>query len=132
MKRGYDRTQRVADMIQKTLAQLLLQSDPRFSLVTVTSVTVSRDLSYAKVYVSVLEEDPAQIKMTLRLLNRSAKSFRYNLVQEVKLRIAPELKFVYDEAAARGFHLSNLIDEAIKKTEESEDENSEGNDESEK
>lgn len=115
-KRGFDRTQRVADLIQKTLAQMLLQdmTDNRFHLVTVTSVNMSRDLSYAKVYVSVLEEEADKIKQTVDALNRSAKSLRYHLAQSVDLRIAPELKFVYDESTARGFKISNLIDAAMK------------------
>lgn len=115
-KRGFDRTQRVADLIQKTLAQMLLQdmSDDRFHLVTVTSVNMSRDLSYAKVYVSVLQEEADKIKQTVDALNRSAKSLRYQLAQSVDLRIAPELKFVYDESTARGFKISNLIDAAMK------------------
>jgi len=117
MKRGYDRTRRVADLIQRTLAQMLLRDadDDRFRMVTVTGVTVSRDLSFAKVYVSMLFDDAVQIKSTLAALNRSAKSFRYHLAHEVDLRIAPELRFYYDESTAHGFRVSDLIDAAIKK-----------------
>lgn len=117
MKRGYDRTQRVGDLIQKTLAQMLLQDmgDDRFRLVTITGVTVSRDLSYAKIYVSVLMDEEEKIKATVTALNRSAKGLRYHLAHEVDLRIVPELKFVYDESTAHGFRLSTLIDAAVKK-----------------
>tara|TARA_R110000868_G_scaffold121729_2_gene322806 strand:+ start:441 stop:803 length:363 start_codon:yes stop_codon:yes gene_type:complete len=117
MKRGYDRTRRVADLLQKTLAQMLLQDmgDDRFRMVTVTGVTVSRDLSYAKIYVSMLFDDAEKIKQTLAALNRSAKSLRYHLAREVELRIVPELKFHYDESTATGFKVSDLIDAAIKK-----------------
>lgn len=119
MKRGFDRTQRVADLVQKTLANLLLQdmTDARFPLVTVTGVNVTRDLSYAKIYVSVLLDDEAKIKDTIKALNRSAKSLRYNLAREVDLRIIPELKFIYDESTAHGFRISTLIDSAVKKSE---------------
>lgn len=117
MKRGYDRGARVADLIQKSLAQLLLEdmSDERFRLVTVTSVDISRDLSYAKVYVTVLSDEEEKIKHTVMALNRAAKGLRYHLAKMVKLRIVPELKFVFDESTARGFRLSTLIDEAVKK-----------------
>lgn len=116
MKRGFDRTQRIGDLIHQSLAPMLLQSDDkRFHFVTVTGVTVSRDLSYAKIYVSTLIEDEAEVKQTLLALNRATKSFRYALAREVDLRIVPELKFYYDESTARGFHLSNLIDAAVKK-----------------
>lgn len=123
MKRGYERTQRVADLIQKSLAQLLLQEDDkRFKLVTVTSVTVSRDLSYAKVYVSMLIDEADQIKQTVQALNRIAKPLRYKLASMVKLRIAPEIRFVYDESTAHGFHISSLIDSAVKKSNDGPDE----------
>lgn len=118
-KRGYDRTQRVADLLQKTLAQMLLENmaDERFHLVTVTSVNVSRDLSYAKVFVSVLMDEEDKIKQTIAALNRAAKSLRYHLAHAVELRIVPELKFVYDESTAHGFRISMLIDSAVKKSE---------------
>ena len=117
MKRPFDRTQRVADLIQKTLAQLLQFAAEDFKLVTVTGVEMSRDLSYAKVFVTVLADDENEIKKTLKLLNQSAKSLRYQLAQSVKLRIAPELKFVFDDSTARGFRISTLIDSALKKSE---------------
>ena len=117
-KRGFDRTQRVADLLQKTLAQLLLQdmTDDRFRLVTITGVSVTRDLSYAKVYVSVLLDEEDKIKQTVVALNRAAKSLRYHLAREVDLRVMPELKFVFDESTAHGFRISMLIDSAVKKS----------------
>jgi ribosome-binding factor A len=118
MKRGFDRTQRIGDLIRKTLATMLLEdmTDERFRLVTVMSATVSRDLSHAKIFVSVLLDDVEAIRDTVQALNRAAKGLRYHLASAVKLRVVPELKFVYDESTARGFHLSNLIDSAIKKS----------------
>lgn len=117
MKRRYDRTVRVAELIQKAIAPIIQQdmTDERFNLVTVTSVTVSRDMSYAKIYVSVLLDEASAIKEVIHALNAAAKSFRYELAHAVKLRITPELKFVYDEATAHGFHISTLIDKAIKR-----------------
>src|SRR3990167_10447285 len=114
-RRGFDRTQRVADLIQKSLAQILQYGmiDDQFKVVTVVSVEVSRDLSYAKVYVSVLLDDEAKIKEMMTLLNRSAKAIRYELARAVDLRIVPELKFVYDESIAHGFRISSLINSAI-------------------
>lgn len=114
MKRGYDRTQRISDLIQKTLAQIIVE-DNQFGFVTITGATVTRDLAHAKVYVSVLSEEQESIKETVAALNRSQKALRYELAHRVKLRIVPELKFIYDESTAHGFHISNLINKAIKK-----------------
>jgi len=118
MKRNFDRSQRVADLIQKTLAQMLLQdmSDERFRFVSITSVTVSKDFSYAKIYVSMLIDEEEKIKATIQALNRAAKGLRYHLAKAVDLRVVPELKFVYDQSTAHGFHISTLIDSAVKKS----------------
>ena len=116
-RRGFDRTARIADVLQKALAQLLLQdgTDDRLKLLTVLDVTVARDHSSAKVYVSVLLDDEAEIKGMIADLNRSAKTIRYQVAKMVKLRIIPELKFVYDESTVRGFRISSLIEDAVKK-----------------
>ncbi len=119
MKRGYERAQRVADLIRKTLAQMLLQdmSDDRFRFVTITSATVTKDFAHAKIFVSMLIDDEQKIKETVLALNRASKSLRYNLAHAIKLRVVPELKFVYDESTAHGFRISGLIDSAMKKSE---------------
>jgi ribosome-binding factor A len=115
-KRGFDRKRRVADLIQKELAQMLLtEMDTRFRLVTVTGVTMSSDLSYAKVYISMLIDDADEIKAMVKDLNAAAKMLRYQLANAVKLRIAPEIKFVYDESTAHGFRVSDLIEAGLKK-----------------
>ena len=118
--RGFDRTQRIADQIQRILGPMLLQEmgDERMRLVTITSVTVAKDLSFAKIYVGVLSEDEAEIKNIVVALNHAAKTLRYRLAQEIELRIMPELKFIYDESAAHGFKISSLIDAAMNKTED--------------
>lgn len=117
MPRGFQRTERIADLIQKSLAQILLQevSDERFRLVTITSVSVTRDLAYAKVYVSVLEEEQEKVKAIMTALNHAAKYLRYTLAHSIDLRVIPELKFTYDESTRHGFKISSLIDAAMKK-----------------
>ena len=118
MNRGFERAHRVADLIQKTLAPLLLQEmrDEQFHLVTITHVVVTRDLSYAKVFISLLTDEADEIKTTISALNGAAKTFRYQLAKAIKLRIVPELKFVYDDTAARGFRISTLIEAVTKDT----------------
>lgn len=116
-KRGFNRGDRVSDLIQKSLARLLLHmGDARFHLVTITGVQVAKDLAYAKIFVSVLDDDELKIKATISALNRASKRLRYDLAREVKLRIIPELKFVYDESTAQGFKISSLIASTIKKS----------------
>lgn len=114
MVKGYSRTQRISDLIQTTLASILQHKTEELGIgmVTVTGVDVSHDLSYAKIYVSVLED--SKVKQTISTLNAAAKEFRYELAQEVKLRVVPELKFIYDDSIVRGNHITSLINKALK------------------
>lgn len=114
MAKGYKRSQRVADLIQTALAEILQRNDKdfRFGIITITSVDVAHDLSFAKIFVSVLEDQKA--KETLKALNAAAKYLRYSLANAVELRITPELRFVYDDSAVRGSRISSLINDALK------------------
>jgi len=118
VRRGFNRTERIADLIQKALARILLEEmdDTRFRFVTITAVNVSKDISYAKVYVTLLLEDLEKIKLIIQALNRAANKMRYHLAQDVDLRIVPELKFVYDESTTQGFTISQLINAAAKQS----------------
>lgn len=113
-KKGYSRIQRIADLIQTALAEILQREaeDMHFGMVTVTSVNVSQDLSYAKVFVSIL--DDTKVKETIDTLNEASKFLRYELAHAVKLRVTPELKFVYDDSIVRGNRISSLINNALK------------------
>jgi ribosome-binding factor A len=82
-------------------------------MTTITSVSVSADLSYAKVYVSVLEDEKAP--EIIAMLNKARKNLRYELANTVELRITPELKFFYDDSVVRGSRISSLINDAFKK-----------------
>jgi ribosome-binding factor A len=117
MPRGFDRKQRVADLIQKSLAQILLHEmhDERSRLVTVMDVSISKDLSFAKVYVSVLEEEKA--KDILLMLNNAAKYIRHALARTVELRIVPELRFYYDDSMAKGYRINSLLNSAMSEPE---------------
>ena len=114
--REFKRTDRVADQLQKELAVLIQREvkDPRLGMVTVGGATVSRDLGYADIYVTLLgEQDPERIKENLQVLKRAAGFLRSQIAQRIKLRHVPELRFHFDESVVRGQHLSSLIDEAV-------------------
>jgi len=112
----YSRTQKVADQLQRELATLiqLELKDPRLGMVTVSAVEVSRDLAYADVYVTVLEQQgKAERELTLQILGHAAGFLRRRLGRLIQLRLVPELRFHYDESIARGKRLSALIDQAV-------------------
>ena len=116
MAQEYSRTQRVADQIQRELAALIQREvkDPRVGMATVSAVEVSRDLSHAKVFVTILNgaEDTHEITESVKALNNASGFLRSQLGQRMKLRIVPTLRFHYDDSLSRGNYLSNLIDQA--------------------
>lgn len=110
------RMQRIADLIRTTLSEILLEDpeEQRFHEVTITRVTVSRDLNHARIYVSYMPEVDTE-EMT-EALNRAAKSLRYSLAQAVKLRVTPELRFFYDDSSVKGQRIIELLNKALKNT----------------
>jgi ribosome-binding factor A len=114
MTKEFPRASRIADQIQRDLSDLikLEVKDPRVSLVTISAVEVTRDLSHAKVYVTSLapEHSPEQ---TTAALQHAAGFLRSQLARGLKLRTVPQLQFVYDVSVERGIHVSDLIDRAV-------------------
>ena len=115
MKRGQGRPQRLGDLIQREVAELIRLEvrDPRVGMITITSVDVSPDMSHAKIFFTVLEKE--KLPDTLQGLARSAGFLRSQLAKRIKMYTTPELRFAYDESVERGDQLSRLIDKALNK-----------------
>lgn len=116
MPREFTRSERVSDAVQKELASLIRQyiRDPRVGMLSVTDVTVTRDLAIAKVYVAFVgERTSEEIKQGLDALNGASGYLRKLLSSSIALRATPKLNFFYDETGQRSQHLDALIDLAI-------------------
>lgn len=115
MAQEFSRTRRVGEQIQRELAALIQfeMKDPRLGMVTVSSVDVSRDLSVAKVYFTVLGKSEADSQQSLEALNHAAGFLRKELGRGLQLRSVPRLQFYYDSSIERGAHLSALIQAAV-------------------
>ena len=115
MPKEFNRTRRINEQMQRELAQLIQQElkDPRLGMVTVSAVEVTRDLSLARVFVSVLGKDEGQMEEVLAILDRAGGFLRHELGQRMKLRNMPRLRFQYDKSITEGNRLSSLIDEAV-------------------
>jgi ribosome-binding factor A len=112
-----NRMERIANLVQETLAGILLteSEDSRFLMVTITSVGLARDMSTAKVFVSILDEN--KVEETIAALNKASKYLRFALAKsKIEMRVIPELKFVYDDSTARGNRISSLLNTALKNT----------------
>ncbi|HHQ4579042.1 TPA: 30S ribosome-binding factor RbfA [Aeromonas hydrophila] len=118
MAREFSRTRRVGQQIQREIALILQREvkDPRIGMVTVSDVEVSRDLNYAKVYVTflLLENDAERIKEGLKALTEAAGYIRSLLGSAMRLRVVPELRFFYDQTLVEGMRLSNLVTNTIR------------------
>jgi len=114
MPKDFSRTRRVGEQIQRELAVLLQREvrDPRLSQVTISAVEVTRDMSLATVYFTVLGEKE-KVATIQQALEKASGFLRHALGERMVMRSLPHLKFVYDESISRGATLSSLIDEAV-------------------
>jgi ribosome-binding factor A len=115
MAREYARTDRVGQQIQKEIAVILQREvkDPRLSMATVSSVEVTRDLAYAKVYVTFFTNEKNEIDESVKILNEAAGFVRSVLAKQLRARIMPQLRFIYDHSMSEGVRMSSLVDRAI-------------------
>jgi ribosome-binding factor A len=114
MSKAFPRTRRVAEQIRRELAELLREEifDSRLAMVSMTSIEVSRDLAYAKVYVTILGNSLERPELLMRL-NQVAPLLRRELGRRMHIRTVPRLQFIYDEIVEQGAQLSSLISAAV-------------------
>ena len=116
MAREFKRTDRVAEQLQRELAQIiqLEVKDRRIGMVTVCAVDLSRDLHYATVYVTFLgiEETSKATSEAVTVLNDAASFIRVQIGKRMRMRAVPHVKFLFDESISRGRDLSSLIEKA--------------------
>ena len=115
MPREIPRARRVAEQVQRVLAELLMREvrDPRLKPLTITHVRVSPDLTHAWVHYTLLSggsPDPLQVE----ILDEAARYLRGPLGRALRLRLAPELHFQPDEELERGNRLDSLITQAVR------------------
>ena len=109
---GVDRTRRVAELIRRALADIIRDQlpDHGLGLLSITATEVTRDLSRATVFISLLGEEEDQERVT-KTLNEESRALRHELSRTLNLRHTPEIKFRYDLSIERGARLSRLIDD---------------------
>ena len=106
-KSTVNRSYRVADQIQRDVAQLIRDlKDPRVGMVTINSVDVSPDYAHAQIYFSVLLGEPDQ---SAAALNEAAGFLRNSLFKRLSIHTVPTLHFHFDKTTERAADLSALI-----------------------
>lgn len=126
MKKEFSRTDRFSQQMQREIAMILQREikDPRVVMPTVSDVEVSRDLAYAKVFVTFLQDDEEQVKVALKVLNEASGYIRSLLGKRIKSRITPDLRFVHDVSLLEGIRMAKLVREARERDESKQDESS--------
>jgi ribosome-binding factor A len=114
MSRDFPRSRRIEDQIQRLLSDVIRNDvrDPRLSQAIITAVRVSRDLSVAWVYYSVLQADGDADSLDDAF--KSAVGFmRSRLAKDLTVRRVPELRFELDETGENARAMDQLIEDAI-------------------
>jgi ribosome-binding factor A len=108
----YSRSERVADQIQREVAEIIAQEleDPRIGRVTVSGSSISKDLSNATLFITLPVD--GDVKRALEGLNRASGFVRRRLGQRVRMRYIPRLRFAHDVTLDRATRVGELIDAA--------------------
>ncbi|MCA6972700.1 30S ribosome-binding factor RbfA [Pectobacterium carotovorum] len=117
MAKEFSRTQRVAQEMQKEIAIIIQREvkDPRIGMATVSGVEVSRDLAYAKIFVTFLNDnEPEQVQTAIKALQDASGFIRTLVGKAMRLRVVPALTFSYDNSLVEGMRMSNLVTNVIK------------------
>ena len=122
---SYQRIDRISEEVRREVDRIIREelNDPRISgTFSVTRADVTRDLRYAKIYVSVLEEDKREGLMAA--LKSASGYIRRALGKGILIRYSPELSFVSDQNIAYGVHIAKVLADA-QKTEGGDDDGAE-------
>jgi len=115
-----ERSDRVGDEMRTVLSDILRDDlkDPGMpEMVSVVGVRVTRDLSHAYAHISVLGDEQAR-KNCKKALERAGGFIRREIGHRMRLRMTPEIHFVFDHSIERGIEINRLIDEVIGRTPE--------------
>jgi ribosome-binding factor A len=116
------RQERVQEQLVHELSEIIHRDlhDPRLGFVTLTGAEITRDLRYAKVYVSVMGDEEAR-NQCLKALQSATGLLRGEFTRRAHLRMAPELEFRFDPGIERGqriFELLHSVESDLKPAEE--------------
>ena len=105
------KTERIASNLVKEISYILMAEvkNKDINFVTITDVKLSDDLSFAKVYYTVLDENTK--KETDKALRSAAGFIRHELRDRVDIRQIPELRFVYDESIEYSEKIEDIIEQ---------------------
>lgn len=113
-----NKQERIKVLIQKNISDILLfeLQNPMMKWVTVQSVNVSNDFSYAKVYVTYFDKE--KVSEVIKTLNHLKGVIRASLAKKMDIYRIPELSFYYDDSYDKGARIEEILNELNKKEKE--------------
>ncbi len=112
MSNSYQRIDRISEEVRREVDRIIREelNDPRIcGTFSITRAEVTRDLRYAKIFVSVLEDDKRDD--LLRALKSAAGYIRRELARSMIIRQSPELSFISDANIAYGVHIAKVLND---------------------
>lgn len=110
------RIKRVESLIREEVSSMIMKGvikNPSVNtLISITRVVVSKDLSFAKLYVSSFESHSKALR-AVDGLNRAVGFIQGILGKKLHMRTIPKLKFIFDDSIEHGFEVNRLIDEVV-------------------
>jgi ribosome-binding factor A len=106
------RNERVRKTLMKEIADILQREirDSRISgVISIMDVEVSHDNSYAKVYYSVFGGDEEAKEKTKEAIKANTSKIRYEVGKRIRLRLTPELRFIYDDSMDRASKVNDIL-----------------------
>jgi len=105
------RISRLNDEIQKMLSQIIYRdlNQDILTMMTISRVKMTPDLSMAYVYYTVLGNKPEMLKEVEKLIKIHTKSMRMLLSKKMRTRTVPDLKFFYDDTLDNAFRIEELL-----------------------
>lgn len=102
------RNERVRKTLMKEVADILQKDVKTPALVSVLDVEIAHDNSFAKIFYSVFGSEEQKQK-TIEIVEKHTSKIRYEIGKRIRLRLTPELRFVYDDSIERGTKVTDLI-----------------------
>ncbi|MCF6226695.1 MAG: 30S ribosome-binding factor RbfA [Xanthomonadales bacterium] len=111
--REFTRSERVAAQLHREIAQIIQKDvkNPDVGFVSVSEVVVTRDISMARVYVTVFNAEEAAV--SIKALNKAAGFIRKQVGHKMRMRYVPELRFLHDASVETGARIDELIAKAL-------------------
>lgn len=123
MTRQKARASRVGEQIKKEVSQIIQSEikDPRFTgFLSVTDVEVTRDLGFARIYVSIYGSE-SEKQLTLKALESALGFIRSEIGKRIRLRHVPEISFHLDQSIEYGAHITEILNDLKEKEKRGED-----------